>query len=52
MKADTEQANEHGDKQDDVGSERGNDARSGALNVGPHANAQQRYLCAAELWMN
>ncbi len=47
-----EQASEHGDKQDDVGSERGNDARSGALNVGPHTNAQKRYLYAAELRMN
>lgn len=47
-----EQASEHGDKQDDVGSERGNDARPGALNVGPHANVQQWYMYAAELRMN
>lgn len=47
-----EQTSEHGDKQDDVGSERGNDARSGALNVGSRANAQQPYLYAAELRMN
>jgi len=50
--AHTEQANEHDEKQDHVGSDRSNDVKSATVCIGHGTGVQHRYPCGAELQLD